>query len=279
MVRPQKIPHCNENVRGGLRLDLGGTMAGTSFEAAFDMTGRVVLVTGGASGIGRAIAEVFAARGAHLVLADRSDSVGHTASALPGARHVAVVADVSQPGEAERVVSEALAAHDRLDVLVNNAGIVLLAPAEEVTDDEWDATMAVNLKAPFLMARAAFQPLCHSGAGRIINLASQAAGVALDRHLAYCTSKAGILGLTRVLAAEWAKHGITVNAISPTVVETELGRRAWAGEVGAVMKRKIPTGRFAQPEEIAMAALYLASGAAGMITGENLIIDGGYTIQ
>jgi 2-deoxy-D-gluconate 3-dehydrogenase len=103
--------------------------------------------------------------------------------------------------------------------------------------------------------------------------------VALDRHLAYCTSQAGIVAMTKVMAAEWARHGITVNAISPTVVETELGRQAWAGEVGVAMKRRIPTGRFAQPEEIAMVAVYLASGAAGMITGENLVIDGGYTIQ
>ncbi len=254
-------------------------MANHGFEAAFDMTGKVVLVTGGAAGIGLAIAQTFAARGAHLLLADVSEGVTGTAAELPGQGHQGIVCDVTRPGEAERAVAAATAAGDRLDVLVNNAGIVRLAPAEQVSDDDWDATMAVNLKAPFLMARAAFQPLCQSGAGRIVNLASQASFVALDRHLAYCTSKAGILGLTRVLAAEWAKHGITVNAVSPTVVETELGRRAWAGEVGLAMKRKIPAGRFAQPEEIALAVLYLASGAAGMITGENLVVDGGYTIQ
>jgi len=102
--------------------------------------------------------------------------------------------------------------------------------------------------------------------------------IALEKHVAYCSSKAGVLGLTQVLAAEWAQYGISVSAISPTVVETELGRRAWAGEVGVAMKKKIPVGRFAQPEEIAIAALYLASGASGMITGANLIVDGGYTI-
>lgn len=251
-------------------------MANHSFEAAFDMTGRVALVTGGAAGIGLAIARLFAGRGARLLLADVSQRVAEVAAELPGAGHQGIIADLTRPREADRVVA---LVGDRLDVLVNNAGIVRLAPAEEVSDDDWDATIAVNLKAPFLMARAAFQPLCQSGAGRIVNLASQASCVALDRHLAYCTSKAGILGLTRVLAAEWAKHGITVNAVSPTVVETELGRRAWAGEAGLAMKRRIPTGRFAQPEEIAMAVLYLASGAAGMITGENLVVDGGYTIQ
>ena len=254
-------------------------MGAYGFETAFDMTDRVVLVTGGAAGIGAAIAHAFAGRGARLALVDVSKTVTATCRSLAGEDHVSLVADVTKRGEAERIVGEVTDAMGRLDVLINNAGIVRLAPAEATTDEDWDQTMAVNLKAPFLMARAAFTALTQSGAGRVINLASQASFIALDRHLAYCTSKAGILGLTKGLAAEWAKHGITVNAISPTVVETELGKKAWAGEVGVAMKRKIPTGRFAQPEEIAMAALYLASGAAGMITGENLVIDGGYTIQ
>ena len=253
-------------------------MSAFDFETAFDLTDRVVLVTGGAAGIGAAIGRAFAARGARLALVDVNPAEA-AARGLPGEGHIGLRADITVAGEAERVVTETTEALGRLDVLVNNAGIVRLEAAEATSDEDWDLTMAVNLKAPFLMARAAFAPLTQSGTGRIINLASQASFVALDRHLAYCTSKAGILGLTKVLAAEWAKHGITVNAISPTVVETELGRKAWAGEVGVAMKRKIPTGRFAQPEEIAMAALYLASGAAGMITGENLVIDGGYTIQ
>ena len=249
------------------------------FEAAYDLRDRVVLVTGGAAGIGGAIATAFAERGAGLVLVDLSPAVTATAAALPGSGHRAIVADITRPGEAERVVAEATGPSGRLDVLVNNAGIVRLEAAENLMDEDWDQTMAVNLKAPFVMARAAFAALCQGGSGRIINLASQASVVALDRHVAYCTSKAGVVGMTKVLAAEWARHGITVNAISPTVVETELGRRAWAGEVGVAMKRLIPAGRFAQPQEIAMAALYLASGAAGMVTGENLVIDGGYTVQ
>ncbi len=254
-------------------------MAGLSFEAAFDMTGKVALVTGAAAGIGRAIAQAFAQRGANVALIDLADSVAATAEQLGGGPHLALVADVTLAGEAERVVAGTLARFGRLDILVNNAGVARLEAAAQTSDGDWDITMAVNLKAPFLMSRAAFPALSEAGAGRIVNLASQAAMVALDRHLAYCTSKAGILGLTRVLALEWARHGVTVNAISPTVVETELGRRAWAGEVGAAMRLKIPVGRFAQPDEIAMAALYLASGAAGMITGENLVVDGGYTIQ
>ena len=254
-------------------------MAGLSFEAAFDLTGKVALVTGAAAGIGQAIAQAFAARGAHVSLVDQAAGVAVVAEQLGGGPHLALVSDLTLAGEAERVVAATLARFGRLDVLVNNAGVARLEAAAQTSDGDWDRTMAVNLKAPFLMARAAFPALSRAGGGRIVNLASQAAVVALDRHLAYCTSKAGIVGLTRVLALEWAEHGITVNAISPTVVETELGRRAWAGEAGAAMKRKIPTGRFAQPDEIAMAALYLASGAAGMVTGENLVVDGGYTIQ
>jgi len=249
-----------------------------SFEKVFDMTGKVVLVTGGAMGIGNAIANAFAQRGARLALADLSPTVSEAAARLPGKGHFSIVADISVPGEADRVVAAVVEELGGIDVLVNNAGVAMLDSAEKLTDEMWDRTIAVNLSAPFRMARAAFQALKKSGSGRIVNIASQAASIALDKHVAYCTSKAGVLGLTRVLAAEWAQYGITVASISPTVVETELGRRAWAGEVGAAMKRKIPTGRFAQPEEIALAALYLASGAAGMITGADLMIDGGYTM-
>ena len=249
-----------------------------SFEKAFDMTGKVVLVTGGAAGIGQAIATVFAERGARLALADLSPAVSEAAARLPGKGHFSIVVDISVAGEPARVVAAVVKEIGGIDVLVNNAGVVLLESADKLTDEMWDRTIAVNLSAPFRMARAAFPALRKSGSGRIINIASQAAVIALEKHVAYCCSKAGVLGLTQVLAAEWAQYGISVSAISPTVVETELGRRAWAGEVGVAMKKKIPAGRFAQPEEIAIAALYLASGASGMITGANLIVDGGYTI-
>ena len=253
-------------------------MESFSFEKAFDMTGKVILVTGGAAGIGKAIATVFAERGARVALADLSPAVSEAAARLPGKGHFSIVADISVASEPARVVAAVVKGLGGIDVLVNNAGVVLLESADKLTDEMWDRTIAVNLSAPFRMARAAFPALRKSGSGRIINIASQAAVIALEKHVAYCSSKAGVLGLTQVLAAEWAQYGISVSAISPTVVETELGRRAWSGEVGVAMKKKIPTGRFAQPEEIAIAALYLASGASGMITGANLIVDGGYTI-
>ena len=247
-----------------------------SFAKVFDLSGQVALITGGASGIGKSIAALFAERGATLVLVDRSETVHELARAF-GPRHLAWVADVADESAATSVVAGSVEKLGRIDILVNNAGIGPLAKAEETSAALWDTTMAVNLRGPFLYAREAGKQMIKQGGGRIINLASQAALVALDRHLAYCASKAGLLGMTRVLALEWGGYGITVNAISPTVVETELGRSGWAGEVGVAFKKKIPTGRFAQPEEIALAALYLASGAAAMINGENLVVDGGYT--
>ena len=250
-----------------------------SFERAFDFTGRVVFVTGGAAGIGRAMAEAFAARGARVALVDRAEGVRAVAVAIGGGPHLGIVADVTDAGSVERAVEEAMSLTGAIDVLVNNAGIVRLAPAEDLSLADWNATMAVNLTACFVVAQAVGRRMLAAGQGRIVNLASQAAVVALEAHVAYCASKAAIVSMTKVLGLEWGPRGITVNAISPTVVETELGRLAWAGEVGDAMRARIPTRRFAQPFEIATAALYLASGAAGMINGENLVVDGGFTVQ
>jgi 2-deoxy-D-gluconate 3-dehydrogenase len=221
---------------------------------------------------------LFAERGARLALVDRDDAVRGAASKL-GSKHLGYVADVTDEAAAIATVAQLVADAGRVDILINNAGIAKLARAEETAAAMWDETMAVNLRGTFLWAREAGKAMLAAGrGGRIVNMASQAAVVGLEGHLAYCASKAGLLGMTRVLALEWGPHGITCNAILPTVVETELGRQVWAGAAGAAFKRKIPTGRFAQPEEIAMAALYLASGAAGMVNGAELLVDGGYTV-
>ncbi len=243
----------------------------------FDLAGRTALVTGAAAGIGEAIATLLAKRGARIVLVDRSDAVAATASAL-GHTHLPLIGDAADPAAVERIVAEAEAKTGGIDILVNNAGIVRLAPAEDLSIEDWDATMSINLRAPFLFARLVGRHMCTRGHGRIVNIASQAASIALDQHAAYCASKAGILGLTRVLALEWGPRGVTTNAISPTVVETELGKKAWAGERGERFKGLIPTRRFAQPDEVAHAVLYLVSGAAAMVNGENLVIDGGFSI-
>ncbi len=249
-----------------------------SFETAFSLQGRTAVVTGGASGIGYAIAKALAGRGARLALVDRDPKVSAAAQAL-GQDHVGIEVDVTRDGAPKETIDQIVSRFGRLDILVNNAGVARLAPATEATRTDWDITLAINLTAPFLFSQAAGAHMLKQGSGRIINLASQAATVALQSHVAYCSSKAAIVGMTKVLALEWGPRGVTVNAISPTVVETELCKQAWAGEVGEAMKKLIPTRRFAQPEEVALAALYLASPAAAMINGADLVIDGGYTIQ
>jgi NAD(P)-dependent dehydrogenase (short-subunit alcohol dehydrogenase family) len=137
-------------------------------------------------------------------------------------------------------------------------------------------TLDINLSASFFMAQAVGRQMLAAGYGRIISLASQASVIGLADHVAYCASKAGLLGMTRVLSLEWARSGVTVNCVSPTVVETPLGKLAWAGAKGDAMREQIPVGRFAQPEEIAALIGYLAGRDAAMITGENILIDGGY---
>ena len=248
-----------------------------SFDQAFSLTGKTAVITGAAAGIGQAVAELFAAKGASLVLVDLSPAVIELAKTLPG-KHLAIQADISKTSEINVITTQAINAFGAIDILVNNAGVVFLEKADRLTEADWDKTMAVNLKAPFMLAQRVGQEMIKRKSGRIVNLASQAGVIALDKHVAYCASKAAIIGMTKVLAMEWAEHGITVNAISPTVVETELGKKAWAGEVGVEMKKKIPIGRFAQPAEIAALAMYLVSDVSQMITGENIVIDGGYTI-
>lgn len=254
-------------------------MSADSLERDFD--GRTALVTGGAGGIGLAIARQLAEGGARVVLVDlERQALDVAAASLAEPRHhLALAVDVTRPEGVEQAVATVLEATGRIDILVNSAGVALLEPAGEVSEAAWERTLAVNLTAPLLLAQSVAPAMRRQRHGRIINLASQASVVALRRHAAYCASKAGLVGLTRVLALEWASDGITVNAISPTVVDTPLGRKAWAGQVGEAMRALIPTGRFAQPEEVARLAVFLAGTHAGMLTGENIVIDGGYSIQ
>lgn len=252
-----------------------------SFTYTLSLDNKVALITGAAAGIGKAIALAYLDQGARVVLVDRNPEIQTIAAEMGGtsSRAVGIVADLTQLASLEAAVKEAIASFGLIDILVNSAGVVELEPAETLSEANWDKTISINLKSVFLMCQAVGQHMLERGSGRIINLASQAGLVALDQHLAYCASKAGVISLTKVLALEWSPRGINVNAISPTVVLTELGRKAWSGEVGEAMKQKIPTRRFAVPEEIAMAALYLAGPGSGMISGENLVIDGGYTAQ
>lgn len=244
----------------------------------FRLDGSVALVTGGASGIGAAIAAALSSKGARIAVVDLNEAgATDVAQGLPGSRGFGC--NVADPDAVTAVVDAVIGEFGRIDVLVNSAGIVRLAPAEDLSLADWDSTIAINLKGTFLMCQTAGRHMLAAGSGAIINMASQAASVALDQHVAYCASKFGVVGTSKVLAAEWAPRGVRVNTISPTVVLTELGHAAWDGPKGDALKKLIPTGRFAYPDEIAAAAVFLASSASAMINGADLLIDGGYTIK
>ena len=244
-----------------------------------DLNGLTALITGAAGGIGTAMAEGFAAAGARLALVDINDA--SDLAARLGPEHRAFTLDLQDP-EAIAATVGAIGEDMGLDILINNAGHGVVFPATDVDASDiavWDKTHAINLRAPWLMAAAALPWLKRCGRGRIVNIASQAGVIAIAEHAAYGSSKAGLILLTKVLAIEWAAFGITVNAISPTIVDTPMAQVGWAGEKGVRARQEIPVGRFATPKEVAAAALYFASPDAGIVTGANLLVDGGFTAR
>lgn len=191
------------------------TDAELTVDLDFSLKGKVALVTGGASGIGAAIAEAFAAKGARVAVADLNESGAQaTAAALP-TDSTGFRCDVSDPRSVGATVDAVAETFGQLDILVNSAGIARLAPAEELSQKFWDDTIAINLTGTFQMSQAVGKQMLAAGRGVIINMASQAATVAIDEHVAYCASKFGVVGMTKVLAAEWSGRGIRVNSISP----------------------------------------------------------------
>jgi NAD(P)-dependent dehydrogenase (short-subunit alcohol dehydrogenase family) len=248
-------------------------------DANYSLEGKTAIITGGAAGIGRATAEFFAKKGVNLVIADINPQADGIAKQL-GPGNIGISGDVTGREYRQRVIDGAVKAFGGADILLNSAGIAALEKAELLSEDYWDRTIEINLKASFMMAQAFGAYLISAGRpGSIVNMASQAGVIALDKHVAYCASKGGIIAMTKVLAFEWGRYGIRVNAVSPTVVLTELGHRAWDGPVGEAFKKEIPAERFAEPDEIAGIIGFLCSDAAAMITGHNLLVDGGYTIK
>ncbi|EMS71653.1 GolD/DthD family dehydrogenase [Ruminiclostridium cellobioparum] len=245
----------------------------------FSLQGRTAIITGGAAGIGLATARFFSEKGVNCVLADLNPEADKIADQL-GQNCIGVAGDITKADYRQAVIDAAVKRFGSVDILVNCAGIVALDNAETLSDDMWDKTININLTASFKMAQAVGKYMIAAGKkGSIVNMASQAGVIALDKHVAYCASKGGIIAMTKVMAYEWGKYGIRVNAVSPTVVLTDLGKKAWEGPVGDAFKKEMPSERFAEPDEIAGSIAFLCSGAAGMITGHNLLIDGGFTIK
>ena len=245
----------------------------------YSLQGKTAIITGGAAGIGHATAEFFHKKGVNVVLADLNSKLDEVAKEI-GENKIGVVGNVCDVDYPTKVISEAVAAFDKVDILVNCAGIVALDNAETISADAWNRTININLSACFFMAQAVGKYMIDNHVnGSIVNMASQAGVIALDKHVAYCAAKGGIIAMTKVMAKEWGTYGIRVNAVAPTVVLTALGHKAWDGPVGDAFKKTIPAERFAEPEEIASVIAFLCSKGAGMITGHNLLVDGGFTIQ
>ncbi len=251
-------------------------------DTAGDLTGKVAVVTGGLGGIAMASNEMLLEKGAKLALlypAFEREKALEIAEQFDPARVLFVECDVADPDSVEKAFFQVESHYGQLDILVNCAGYVMLQPVLETEFAEWNKQIAVNLTGPFLCSQAAAKRMIKAGrGGKIINIASQAASIAIDNHVAYTSAKAGLLGMTKVMAKEFAPYNINVNTLSPTVVLTPMGEKAWRGEKGEAMKKLIPMGRFAYTDEIAAAVLFFAGNGSDMITGADLMIDGGFTI-
>ena len=248
---------------------------------SFSLAGRSAMVTGAGRGIGQALAFGLAQAGADVAVTGRTaKSLADTVSGVEelGRRGLALTADVRDRWATRQAVEQAAAAFGRLDILVNNAGIEQVCDSLEVTEDLWDAIVDTNLKGAFFCAQAAARVMAGAGSGAILNLGSLTSAVGIPTAVPYGSSKSGILGMTRALAAEWAPKGIRVNALGPGYFRTEM-TEAFYRDQGwqAAMLGKIPMARFGRLDDLIGAAVFLCSDAARYVTGQILFVDGGYT--
>ena len=246
------------------------------------LSGKVAVVTGASRGLGRAIAVALAEAGADVAVAARAqaelEETAHQAS-RHGVRAVALTTDVAAYAGVERLMSQTVGALGRLDILVNNAGIATVAPLAEATLADWQAIVNVNLSGVFYGCRAAAPYLIRQQAGKVINLASVLAAVALPGYTMYAATKGAVIALTRTLAAEWARHNIQVNAIAPGWFVTDMNEAAFADpKIHARLTRDVPARRTGRLEEIGPLAVYLASGVSDFMTGQTIFLDGGQTV-
>jgi len=248
----------------------------------FSLSGRTALVTGGAQGIGRALAQALAEAGADVAIADRStEGAAQAAAELQalGVRSLAVTVDVTDSAQVTAMVDAVVAEWGGLDVAVHCAGIARRSPAESIPEADWDAILGVNLKGVFLCSQAAGRVMLAQGRGSIVNIASMSARIVNrpQQHAHYNASKAGVVQLTRTMAAEWASRGVRVNSLSPGHTLTPMTERG-VGADGPVWTSNTPMGRLGDPADLQGAVVYLASDASAYVTGHDLVVDGGYTL-
>jgi NAD(P)-dependent dehydrogenase (short-subunit alcohol dehydrogenase family) len=250
----------------------------------FDLTGQIALVTGAARGLGNAIALALAHAGADVALGMRDINTGgelvRQIEAM-GRRALPLQMDITQLDQINRAVEQAVAYFGRLDILINNAGLGPSNLAEKVTEADYDYTVAVNLKGTFFTSQAVGRVMIRQNYGRIVNLSSQAGFVALPTEAVYCMTKAAISHLTKCLAVEWGQYNITVNAVAPTFIRTPGTEEALADAAfkADTLERIAALHRIGEPMEVAGAVVFLASPAASLITGDTIMIDGGWTAR
>lgn len=251
---------------------------------SFALTRQTALVTGAARGLGRAIALALAHAGADVALGLRREGTADDLCAeieAMGRRAMSVPMDVTRLDEIDRAVGAVVDRFGRLDILINNAGLGPENPAVDVTEADYDLTMAVNVKGLFFASQAAGRQMIRQGNGRIVNLSSQAGFIALPTESIYCASKAAVAHLTKCLAVEWGRYGITVNAVAPTFIRTDGTSEALADPAfeADVKERIAALHRIGEPMDVAGAVVYLASPAASLVTGVTLLVDGGWTAR
>ena len=251
---------------------------------SFDLKGKVAIVTGGTKGLGLSMAEALAAAGADLVIVSRTkadcDKVAADFNAA-GYRALSAPTDVSKPEQIQALIDAAVAEFGKIDILVNNAGVGINKPTVDLTVEEWDHVIGINLRGPFLMAQAVGRQLIKQGhGGKIINVASMLGMVGEEETLPYCASKGGCIQLTRGLAVEWARKNIQVNAVCPGYVITNINEDIIANEATSrYLMKKTPMRRYGKAVEIAGLVQFLASSASDYMTGAIIPVDGGWTAQ
>jgi 3-oxoacyl-[acyl-carrier protein] reductase len=241
-----------------------------------DLSGKIAIVTGASRGIGRSIAEVLASRGAHIVAAARGENAADTVSGIVGAAGRAEVAsvDVTDPSSVDALVAGTLARHGRIDILVNNAGITRDQLMLRMKRDDWDQVVATNLTAAFTCVQAVLKPMVRQRSGRIISIGSVVGQMGNAGQVNYAASKAGLIGFSKALAREVASRNITVNVVTPGLIETDM-TKSITDKAQADWAAAIPLGRLGAPQEVAAAVCFLASNEAAYITGQVLAVNGG----
>lgn len=250
--------------------------------ADFDLTGKTAIVVGGAGGIGEATARMYAKKGAGVAIVDCKDNCPEVAKTIGeefGVQTVGVKCDVTSQKSVDTMIETVLAAFGEINILAAMPGFVDLYRAADIEITTIEKHMAINAIGVFRVCQAAANQMIKQGkGGKIVCITSQADFIAINKHVGYTMSKAAVVGMIKVCALEWAEYGINVNGVAPTVVNTYMGERAWQGKVKTDMIEKIPAHRFAETDEIAAAVLFLSCKESNMITGEDLVVDGGFTI-